>query len=222
MEVFHVGDKVFLDDVKYKYYNLKRIDTDTEGNQKVFLDDIKDYRYGKVIAVDIEDNLMGISPINDKLGIMFSVHIDSPHIQKIDFVPKDHVVIHDLMKDYCNKRGIVDAYNRAIDRYRVIIDNEPHWFAPFELTLEDDVDKKDKNTDGLVASFSCLSPIKVTLSDEGKKAYEYHFGAKPPVDAQGRTEFTNLAYLMEVYDSTFIYGDKRMLEDDEILVKEMD
>ena len=221
MEVFHVGDKVFLDDVKYKYYNLKRIDTDTEGNQKVFLDDIKDYRYGKVIAVDIEDNLMGISPINDKLGIMFSVHIDSPHIQKIDFVPKDHVVIHDLMKDYCNKRGIVDAYNRAIDRYRVIIDNEPHWFAPFELTLEDDVDKKDKNTDGFVASFSCFSPIKVRLSDDGKKAFEYHFGVKPPVDAQGRTEFTNLAYLMEVYDSTFIYDDKYMFEDDEILVKEM-
>ena len=221
MEVFHVGDKVFLDDIKYKYYNLKRIDTDTEGNQKVFSDGIKDYRYGKIIAVDIEDNLMGISPINDKLGIIFSVHIDSPNIQKIDFVPKDHVVIHDLMKDYCNKRGIVDAYNRAIDRYRVMIDNEPHWFAPFELTLENNLEDDNDKNEHFIASFSTFNPIKVTLSDEGKKAYEYHFGTKPLVDAEGRTEFTNLAHLMEVYDSTFIYGDKYMLEDDKILVKEI-
>ena len=43
MEVFHVGDKVFLDD-------------------------IKDYEYGKIITIDIEDNLMTISPmINDKI-----------------------------------------------------------------------------------------------------------------------------------------------------------
>lgn len=222
MEVFHVGDKVFLDNIKYKYYNLKRIDTDTEGNQKVFLDGIKDYRYGKVIAVDIEDNLMGISPINDKLGIMFSVHIDSPHIQKIDFVPKDHVVIHDLMKDYCNKRGIVDAYNRAIDRYRVMIDNEPHWFAPFELSLEDNDDCKDNDDwSGHFINFSSFDPIKVRLSDDGKKAFEYHFGVKPLVDAKGRTEFRNLVQLMEMFDSTFIYGDKYMLEDDKILVKEI-
>ena len=219
MEVFHVGDKVFLDDIKYKYYNFKRI----EGNQKVFLDNIKDYRYGKVIAVDIEDNLMGISPINDKLGIMFSVHIDSPHIQKIDFVPKDHVVIHDLMKDYHNKRGVVDAYNRAIDRYRVMIDNDPnpHWFAPFELTLVDNNENNDDYNKYFVKSFSCFTPIKVKLSDDGKKAFEYHFGVKPIVDAKGRTEFRNLAQLMEMFDSTFIYGDKYMLEDDEILVKEM-
>ena len=217
MEVFHVGDKVFLDDIKYKYYNFKRI----EGNQKVFLDNIKDYRYGKVIAVDIEDNLMGISPINDKLGIMFSVHIDSPHIQKIDFVPKDHVVIHDLMKDYHNKRGVVDAYNRAIDRYRVMIDNDPnpHWFAPFELTLVDNNENNDDYNKYFVKSFSCFTPIKVKLSDDGKKAFEYHFGVKPIVDAKGRTEFRNLAQLMEMFDSTFIYGDKYMLEDDEILVK---
>ena len=137
MEVFHVGDKVFLDDMKYKYY--KKIDIDTEGNQKLSIEDI-DCKYGKIIAIDIEDNLMGVSPINDKFGIIFNINIDSPHVKKIDFVPKDHVIIHDLLKDYCNKRGIVDAYNRAIDRYRVMVDNDPNprWFAPFELTLEDD------------------------------------------------------------------------------------
>lgn len=194
MEVFHVGDKVFLNDER-------------------------NYKYGKVISVDIEDNLMAISPINDKLGVVINVHIDSPHIHKIDFLPKDHVIIHDLMKDYCDKKGVVDAYDRTIDRYRVLIDNEPHWFAPFELTF---VDKKDENTDGFVASFSCFSPIKVRLSDEGKKAYEYHFGINPIVDVKGRTRFRNLAQLMEMFDSTFIYGDKHMLEDDEILVKEMD
>ena len=219
MEVFHVGDKVFLDHMKYKCH--KKIDIDTEGNQKIFIEHI-DCKYGKIIVIDTENNLMGISPINDKIGVIISVYIDSPHIHKIDFLPKEKVIIHDLLNDYCNKRGVVRAYDRTIDRYRVMIGNEPHWFAPFELTLEDDVDKKDKNTDGFVASFSCFSPIKVTLSDEGKKAYEYHFGTKPLVDAKGRTEFTNLAHLMEVYDSTFIYGDKYMLEDDEILVKEMD
>ena len=137
MEVFHVGDKVFLDDMKYKYY--KKIDIDTGGNQKLSIEDI-DCKYGKIIAIDIEDNLMGVSPINDKFGIIFNINIDSPHVKKIDFVPKAHVIIHDLLKDYCNKRGIVDAYNRAIDRYRVMVDNDPnpHWFAPFELTLVDD------------------------------------------------------------------------------------
>ena len=218
MEVFHVGDKVFLDDMKYKYY--KKIDIDTEGNQKLSVEDI-DCKYGKIIAIDIEDNLMGVSPINDKFGIIFNVNIDSPHVKKIDFLPKDHVIIHDLLKDYWNKKGVVDAYDGTIDRYRVLIDNEPHWFAPFELSLEDYVDKKDENTDGFVASFSCFSPIKVRLSDEGKKAFEYHFGVKPIVDAKGRTEFRNLAQLMEMFDPTFIYGDKYMLEDDEIFVKVM-
>ena len=132
MEVFHVGDKVFLDD-------------------------IKDYEYGKIIAIDIEDNLMTVSPmINDKIDdrLVINAHIDSPHIHKIDFLPKEKVVIHDLLKDYCNKKGIVDAYDRTIDRYRVMINNEPHWFAPFELTLEDN--------DGW-SSFSSLNPIKVRL-----------------------------------------------------------
>ena len=72
MEVFHVGDKVFLDDMKYKYY--KKIDIDTEGNQKLSVEDI-DCKYGKIIAIDIEDNLMGVSPINDKFGIIFNVNI---------------------------------------------------------------------------------------------------------------------------------------------------
>ena len=207
MEVFHVGDKVFLDNMKYKCY--KKIDIDTKGNQKIFVEHM-DCKYGKIIAIDTENNLIGISPINDKIGVIISAHIDSPHIHKIDFLPKEKVIIHDLLNDYCNKRGVVRAYDRTIDRYRVMINNEPHWFAPFELVLEDDW--------SVVSSFS---PIKVTLSDEGKKAYEYHFGVKPPVDAKGRTEFRNLAQLMEVYDSTFIYGDKYMLEDDEILVKEM-
>ena len=220
MEVFHVGDKVFLDDMKYKCY--KKIDIVVEGNQKVFVEHI-DCKYGKIIAIDTEDNLMGISPINDKIGVIISVHIDSPHIHKIDFLPKDHVIIHDLLKDYCNKRGVVSAYDRTIDRYRVIIDNdsEPHWFAPFELSLEDYVDKKDENTDGFVVSFSCFSPIKVRLSDEGKKAFEYHFGVKPIVDANGRTEFTNLAQFIQICDPTFIiYGGKHMLDDDEIFVKD--
>ena len=193
MEVFHKGDKVFLDN---------------RGN-------IRPREYGKIINIDTQNNLMAISLIDD--DIPFYININSSKIKKIDFLPKDHVIIHDLLKDYCNKKGIVDAYDRTIDRYRVMIDNDPnpHWFAPFELTLD------DKN-EHFIASFSTFNPIKVTLSDEGKKAYEYHFGAKPPVDAQGRTEFTNLAHLMEIYDPTFIYGDKYMLEDDEILVKEMD
>ena len=205
MEVFHVGDKVFLDD-------------------------IKDYEYGKIITIDIEDNLMTISPmINDKIDdrLVINAHMDSPHIHKIDFLPKDHVIIHDLLKDYCNKRGVVSAYDRTIDRYRVIIDNdsEPHaiWFAPFELSLEDNLKKYDDDwnehrSEHFVKSFSCFTPIKVKLSDDGKKAYEYHFGVKPLVDAQGRTEFTNLAYL---YDLTFTYDDKLLLEDDDIFVKVM-
>lgn len=197
MEVFHVGDKVFLDNVR-------------------------DFKYGKIKVIDIENNIMKISSLtNDKIDWRV-IKIDSPHVHKIDFLPKDHVIIRDLLKDYCNKRGVVDAYDRTIDRYRVMIDSEPHWFAPFELSLEDYVDKKDENTDGFVASFSCFSPIKVRLSDEGKKAFEYHFGVKPIVDAKGRTEFRNLAQLMEMFDPTFIYGDKYMLEDDEILVKVAD
>lgn len=195
MEVFHVGDKVFLDN-------------------------IKDYEYGKIITIDIEDNLMTISPmINDKINdrLVINAHIDSPHIHKIDFLPKDHVVIHDLLKDHYNKKGIVDAYSWQIDRYRVIVDNDPnpHWFAPFELRLEDE-------SEHFVALFSSSNPIKVTLSDEGKRAYKYHFNMKAPVDTNGRTEFANLEQLMEVYDSTFIYGDKYLLEDDKILVKEAD
>ena len=187
MEVFHVGDKVFLDD-------------------------IKDYEYGKIKAINIENNLMTISPmINDKIDdkLVINAHIDSPHIHKIDFLPKDHVIIHDLLKDYCNKKGIVNAYDITIDRYRVMINNEPHWFAPFELTLEDN--------DGW-NSFSSFNPIKVRLSDEGKKVYEYIFGVEPLVDTKGRTEFTNLANL---YDLIFIYDDKLLLEDDEIFVKVM-
>ena len=204
MEVFHVGDKVFLDDAR-------------------------DYEYGKIITINIEDNLMTVSPmINDKIDdrLVINAHIDSPHIHKIDFLPKEKVVIHDLLKDYCNKKGIVDAYDRTIDRYRVIVDNDPNpqikiWFAPFELSLEDYVDKKDENTDGFIASFSCFSPIKVRLSEEGKKAFEYHFGVKPIVDAKGRTGFRNLAQLMEMFDPTFIiYGGKHILDDDEIFVKD--
>lgn len=215
MKAFHVGDKVFLDDMGYKCH--KKIDIDVEGNQKVFVEHIN-CKYGKIIAIDTEDNLMEISPINDKIGAIISVHIDSSHIHKIDFLPKEKVVIHDLLKDYYNKKGIVNAYDIIIDRYRVMINNEPHWFAPFELTLEDNNDDCDEH---FVALFSSSNPIKVTLSDEGKKAYKYHFGVKPLVDANGRTEFTNLTQLMEVYDPTFIYGDKYLLEDDEIFVKVM-
>ena len=187
MDVFHVGDKVFLDD-------------------------IKDYEYGKIITIDIEDNLMTISPmINDKIDdrLIINAHIDSPHIHKIDFLPKDHVIIHDLLKDYCNKKGVVNAYSWQIDRYRVMIDNDPnpHWFAPFELALEDN--------DGW-SSFLSLNPIKVRLSDEGKKIYEYIFGVEPLVDTKGRTEFTNLTNL---YNLIFIYDDKHLLKDDEIFVK---
>lgn len=201
MKVFHVGDKVFVDN---------------RGN-------ITPCRYGKIIDIDIQNNLIRISLIDD--DIPFYININSSHIHKIDFLPNDHVIIHDLLKDHCNKKGFVYAYDRTIDRYRVMIDNdsEPHWFAPFELTLEDNLkEDNDGCSEHFIASFSTFNPIKVTLSDEGEKAYEYHFGVKPPVDAKGRTEFCNLAQLMEVYDSTFIYGDKYMLEDDEILVKAVD
>ena len=195
MEVFHVGDKVFLDNVR----NFENFEC-----------------YGTIEAIDTENNLMTISPlINHKTDwwtTKIKVHMDSPHIHKIDFLPKDRVVIHDLLKDYCKKKGIVDTYDRTIDRYRVIIDNdsEPHWFAPFELTLEEDGDDW--------RAFSSFSPIKVKLSDEGKKVYEHYFSVKPLVDAQGRTEFTNLAYL---YDLISTYDDKLLLEDDDIFVKVM-
>ena len=91
MEVFHVGDKVFLDNVECsKYY--KKIDIDTEGNQKVSLENIENYQYGKVIAISTEDNLMAISPINDKLGVIFNVHMDSPHIHNTKSVKDDSIV----------------------------------------------------------------------------------------------------------------------------------
>lgn len=200
MSVFHIADKVFLDK------------TETE-----------DCGYGKVTAMDIPHNRMTISLINSTLDVI--VNIDAPYIKKIDFLPKDNVIIHDLMKDYYNKLGVVNAYDRAIDRYRVMIDDEPHWFAPFELIpykAEADPNFYDDNDDWsehFVKTFSSFNPIKVKLSADGKKAYEYHFGVKPPVDAKGRTEFGNLAQLMEVYDPTFIYADKYMLDNDEILVK---
>ena len=198
MEVFHVGDKVFLDDVK-------------------------DYEYGKIITMNIEDNLMTVSlMINDKIDdrLVISAHIDSPHIHKIDFLPKDHVIIHDLLKDYCNKKGIINAYSWQIDRYRVMIDNDPnpHWFAPFELALENNFKDNNNENEYYVASFSSSIPIKVKLSDKGKKAYEEHFGVKPLIDAKGRTEFANLAHL---YDLIFISNDKLLLEDDEVFVKVM-
>lgn len=200
MSVFHIADKVFLDK------------TETE-----------DCGYGKVTAMDMQHNKMTISLINSTLDVI--VNMDAPYIKKIDFLPKDNVIIHDLMKDHYNKCGIVDAYDRAIDRYRVMIDDEPHWFAPFELIpykAEVDSNFYDDNDDWsehFVKSFSSFDPIKVKLSDDGKKAYEYHFGTKPPVDAKGRTEFANLGQFMEVYDTTFIYGDKYMLDNDEILIK---
>ena len=195
MEVFHVGDKVFLDN---------RV--------------IKGDKYGKIIDIDTQNNLMAISLIDN--DIPFYIKIDSPHIHKIDFLPKDRVVIHDLLKDYCNKRGIVDAYGCQIDRYRVMVDNDPnpHWFAPFELSLEDNFKDDNNENEYYVASFSSSIPIKVKLSDKGKKAYEEHFGVKPLVDAKGRTEFANLAHL---YDLIFISNDKLLLEDDDIFVKVM-
>ena len=120
MEVFHVGDKVFLDN---------RV--------------IKGDKYGKIIDIDTQ-NIMAISLIDN--DIPFYIKIDSPYIHKIDFLPKDRVVIHNLLKDYWNKKGIVDAYDRTIGRYRVIVDNdsEPHWFAPFELTFEDNNENEYK------------------------------------------------------------------------------
>ena len=218
MEVFHVGDKVFLDDMGYKCH--KKIDIDVEGNQKVFVEHIN-CKYGKIIAIDTEDNLMEISPINDKIGVIISIHIDSPHIHKIDFLPKEKVVVHDLLKDYYNKKGIVNAYDITIDRYRVMINNKPHWFAPFELTLADENNDNDDCSEHFAKSFSIFNPIKVTLSDEGKKAYEHYFGVEPPVDANDRTEFINFAQFIQICDPTFIiYGGKHMLDDDEIFVKD--
>ena len=219
MEVFHVGDKVFLDNVECsKYY--KKIAIDTEGNQKVSLGKIENYQYGKVIAINTEDNLMAISPINE-LGMIFNVHMDLPHIHKIDFLPNDNVIIHDLMKKHYNERGVISAYDWRINRYRVLINNKPCWYNPFELTLEDNLEDDNDKNKYFAVPFSSFNPIKVTLSDKGKKAYEYHFGIKPSVDANGRTEFTNLAQFIEAFDPTFIYGDKYkyMIEDDKIFVK---
>ena len=198
MEIFHVGNKVFLDN---------RV--------------IKGDKYGKIIDIDTQNNLMAISLIGN--DIPFYIKIDSPHIHKIDFLPKDHVIIHDLLKDYWNKKGIVDAYDRTIDRYRVIVDNdsEPHWFAPFELTLADENNDNDDCSEHFAKSFSIFNPIKVTLSDEGKKAYEHYFGVEPLVDANNRTEFINFAQFIQICDPTFIiYGGKHMLDDDEIFVKD--
>ena len=219
MEVFHVGDKVFLDDVK-----------DFEDCFEDF--ECDEIEYGTIEAINTENNLITISPlINNKTDwwtTKIKIHMDSPHNHKIDFLPKDHVIIHDLLKDYCNKKGVVDTYSWQIDRYRVMVDNDPnpHWFTPFELSLVDNDEDNDDCSEHFIASFLTFDPIndpiKVKLSDEGKKAYEYHFGVKPPIDTNGRTEFTNLTQLMETYDPTFIYGDKYMLEDDEILVKAVD
>ena len=202
MEIFHVGDKVFLLDDR---------------------SDIRPHKYGKIIAIYAKNNIMVISLI-DKANTSICVYMGSPYIHKIDFLPKEKVIIHDLLKDYCNKKGIVDAYDRTIDRYRVMVNNDPnpHWFAPFELSLVDNDEDNDDCSEHFIVSFSSFDPIKVKLSDEGKKAYKYHFGVEASVDANGRTEFTNLAQLMETYDPTFIYGDKYLLEDDEILVKAAD
>ena len=200
MEIFHVGDKVFLLDDR---------------------SDIRPHKYGKIIAIYAKNNIMVISLI-DKANTSICVYMGSPYIHKIDFLPKEKVIIHDLLKDYYNKRGVVDAYDGIIDRYKVLVDNEPHWFAPFELTLEDNLKDNDDWSKHSIKSFLSSNPIKVTLSDEGKKAYEYHFGIKPFTDINGRTEFANLEQLMEVYDPTFIYGDKYLLEDDKILVKAAD
>lgn len=200
MDVFHIADKVFLD-----------------------RNETEDYEYGKVTAMDIQHNLMTVSLIDGKLNV--EIEMNSPQVKKIDFLPNDNVIIHDLMKDYYNKWGVISSYDWRIDRYRVMVGNEPHWFAPFELIpyeAEADPNIYEDNDDWsehFVKSFSTFNSIKVKLSADGKRAYEYHFGAKPPVDAKGRTEFANLAQLMEVYDPTFIYGDKYMLDNDEVLVK---
>lgn len=152
MEVFHVGDKVFLDDAR----DIEDYFEDFEWDE---------IEYGTIEAINTENNLMTISPlINDKTDwwtIKIKIHMDSPHIHKIDFLPKEKVVIHDLLKDYCNKKGIVDVYDRTIDRYRVIIDNdsEPHWFAPFELSLVDNDEDNDDCSEHFIASFSTFDPI---------------------------------------------------------------
>ena len=197
MEIFHVGDKVFLLDDR---------------------SDIRPHKYGKIIAIYAKNNIMVISLI-DKANTSICIYMGSPYIHKIDFLPKEKVVIHDLLKDYYNKKGIVNAYDITIDRYRVMINNEPHWFAPFELSLVDNNEDNDDCSEHFIASFSIFAPIKVRLSDEGKKVYEYIFGVEPPIDTKGRTEFTNLTNL---YNLIFIYDDKHLLKDDEIFVKEAD
>ena len=73
MEVFHVGDKVFLDDVEdFEDFEFGKM------------------KYGKIKAMDAENNLMVISPIiNGKIDWwIIKVDIDSPYIHKIDFLPK--------------------------------------------------------------------------------------------------------------------------------------
>ena len=99
MEVFHVGDKVFLDDAR-----------DFEDYFEDF--ECDEIEYGTIEAINTENNLMTISPlINDKTDwwtTKIKVHMDSSHIHKIDFLPKEKVVIHDLLKDYWNKKGVVD------------------------------------------------------------------------------------------------------------------
>lgn len=202
MDVFHINDKVFVD------RNVTA-----------------DYEYGRIIGMDILNNKMTISLIDD--GYNITMNIDSPQVKKLDFFPNDNVVIHDLLKTYFNKWGIITGYDWKIDRYRVMVDDEPHWFAPFEL-IPFEKDNKDYNkmyddTDDwsqhFVKTFSALSPIKVKLSSEGKRSYEYHFNIKPPVDKNGRTQFENLSQLMEIYDPTFIYNDKYLIDNDEVLVK---
>ena len=201
MEVFHVRDKVFLDNVRNNFEDFEC--------------------YGAIEAIDAENNLMTISLINDKIGEMISVHMDSPHIHKIDFLPNDNVIIHDLLKKHYNEKGVISAYDWRINRYRVLINNKPCWYNPFELTLEDNLEDDNDKNEYFTVPFSSFNPIKVTLSDKGKKAYEYHFGIKPSVDAKGKTEFPNLAHFIEAFDPTFIYGDKYkdMIEDDKIFVK---
>lgn len=92
MDVFHIADKVFLD-----------------------RNETEDYEYGKVTAMDIQHNLMTVSLIDGKLNV--EIEMDSPQVKKIDFLPNDNVIIHDLMKDYYNKWGVISSYE---DRKSVV------------------------------------------------------------------------------------------------------